>query len=391
MAEQSNIPGPSTSPKRKGQPLADLQGSAQFVPTMPTTGQEAAEAWGMSNADAQQTELKILRPVLGSRRTEILASAPLIHWRLDATAREFGPGTYIIKPGGGAFKTKQFTLEVSEEFARRAGWNHIEAPPPPSSVMGMQVAQRAQEAMGAGPLGIMLESIMKPLMDRLERIESRNTGGFDPMAMIALMQKMEEDGQKRMISQLDLLERLRGGKGIKAEETEPEEAGGMMTQLGKGVAMGLGELVMTFGKPSNSGQPQPMPVMIPGTAVPSATAQGVQPMTNPAPQAPAGWTAQEFQQVEPLALVLRDYLPKLKGGRLLSDAEGMADTLYEMLQPEAETPLVILAGKVDAMGPAALAVVDPSLADDYWAQVVRHLRDFILTPPSNDLNPAATG
>lgn len=382
MAEPQTIPSPS--PKRKVQPRADMQGAAPFVPSAPTTGAEAAANWGIQNADAHQTNLKIQRPIPGTRRLELLEDIPLMQWAMKDTAAQYGPGVYVIKPGGGVFKDRQATIEVSEEFARRSGWNRIETAPPPSAVLGMQLAQKASDSMGAGHLGMVLESVLKPIMERLERIESKNQNGFDPMAMITLLQTMEDKGQQRMIAQLDLLERLRGGKGLKVEDTE-EESGGMMAQLGKGLGLGLGELVMNLGKPKT--QAIPTNGMIPGTAVPSARTQEAQAVLTTASHVPSGWTAEEFAQVEPLAMLLKDYVPKLRAGRLMSDEEGMADTLLDILQPEAHAPLMTLAKKTEEMGPAALMVVDASLANDYWVKVVQTLRDYIMQPEGPSMNP----
>ena len=305
---------------------------------------------------------------------EVLDDMPLLEWSMRNTAAEFGPGTFIIKPGGGQFKDRQATIEISDEYARKAGWNRVEALPP-SQAMGMQVAQRATDAMGTSALGVMLEAVMKPLMDRLERIEQRGAnGGFDFMQFMALQETSRANSRKEMLETLDLLGRIRGDKPINEEE---KEEGGMMTQLGKGLGMGLGELVMKFGKP----QPQPV------QASPQPQSVQASPQPQPVQAAPPGWTPKTFAQARPLVELLRAHSARLKAGRLMSSAEGMADALSDMLEPEAEAMVLTLAEAVEHGGPQALTVIDASFGDSYWVEVIQTLKRYILEPDGQSLNP----
>lgn len=346
----SPMPSPGRSNKQRVQ--TEIQGAAPFVPSAPTTGAEAAELWGMSQQEAQQTSMKVMRNEDGTRKFVILYEVPLLNWSLAETAREFGPGAFVVKPSGGAKKDKQFTIQVAEEYARRAGWATVEAPPSPSQVMGLQFAERVAQQGGVGPMGVMFEAVLRPIMERLDRLDKadRSQSEFDPMKFLEIQERMRGNARTEMIQTLELLGKIRGDKPI---EDEGAGAGGTMWA---GLGEGLGRALLTMVQPRAS---------VPPAATHQQETQPVQTVI-----IPEGWTAQDLQLCGPLIEIMRGLSTRLLAGALMAPASDMADNLLSQIQDDAVPAVLKLAERARETSGKALEVIGQKFNTPYWVEVM---------------------
>jgi len=312
----------------------------------------------MKTEDAHSTSIKILRQVAGTREHELLAAVPLLSWEMEDTAREFGPGSYLIRPSGGEFRNKSFTIPVAEEFARRAGWGKVETVAP-SAALAQRAAATAADRMGADGLGLVLEAVMKPIVERLDAMERRTAGGFDFEKFLALQMSMEDRAEKNLVRTMDMVARIQGGKPITGGN-EDEEKGDALSSIAKGFGAGLGQALTNLLTP----KPQP-PIALP--QAPPAT-----PPAEPV-RIPEGWTREELAECADAIAGMRQAAPRMKAAKLVTGAEGMADAILEMIQDDAVSQTLKLC-EVIKRNPAALGVIDPEFSrDPYWLDVATRI------------------
>jgi hypothetical protein len=328
---------------------------------MPTTGNELIQAWELSPDAWGNESVKVSRCVPGTNRVELLQSCALSEYDLEALARDFGPGAYRINPGPGPNAKKVCTIQVSSEYARRAGWA---TPPPersPSEIMAQRTFQQAQQ----GPVDPVALSQMIELavMKAQAQNAPRTDNGMDALTLVLKGFDLAGTLQTKA---LETAQKMAGIAPAANVEREPASMADVLLQLGPSILATVSEIVKAPQGRNHNMQTQKR------EAPQDMGVREIQPMTT-TPEAPIlpDLTEDEKTAIAPIVGTLRPFADKLVPFlNSPTPASILAGQLAGMMGPDLDLPALALAACVRRVGPGVLAAIHPGFATEKGAAVV---------------------
>lgn len=372
----------ATTPRRAAADEArvgQMQTVGRLVPACPMTADELAEQWEVAADDVETITVKVLRLKPGTEEMHLVDSPPLMDYDGSAIARNFGPGTYYIRPGGRKYAKNSAKLPISEALARSCGFGRI-----PTTAADVAAERTLREAT-QGPVDpVNLLSAIEAILDRRDRERGiqPTIPGVQPM-MANPMQAMEtqfEQLQRMMAFMTSMEERaiktveMRMGKQDFSPSAEDTNSSLLEKLLPK--ALDIFGTMMQNRQPAPVAVPQAPPVY-PVQHQVSQAAQPViavkpaeQPQGVPMPQL----TEDEQKAIAPALMMLKPY-----GSMIVDMAAQVADddAIVAELEPwipggmmgSLETLSIIVAKH----GPALLTQIHPGLGTDRWVGILAKL------------------
>jgi hypothetical protein len=273
---------------------------------------------------------------------------------MDMIAQRFGPGFYRIVCGNGPSARRNSTIEVTPEFAEKAGWA---APPQPMEIpnpIQMQARQTFERALQGPVQPLELAAMNQAAVDSaLEKRRPQETG-FD-----SLMKGFELANTL----QTRALEQAKTVLGIAPSAGEPKEVGWpeVALQVVPAILDGLKMLAVQ----QHAGAP----------AQPQAPAQPVVQAQPTLPQHQPETRAMEFpvppMETRPILGLMRQYAAHLEGPlNSPTSPDDLARQLSGLVGADLDESVLATADYVQANGPAILGNVAPFFATEKAAQVV---------------------
>lgn len=311
-------------------------------------------AWELPPTAWDTESVKVARCIIGTNRVELLDTVPLRDFQMNEHAGVYGPGKYRLSPGPGPYSAKSTTLEISEEYARRAGFGV--APPAPrmpsaSEAMAAKTFQEAeQRGIGRVELMQMIETAVQKLQPPPQPV--------DPLALVMKGFELSNTFQSKS---------LELAKGMLGVQTEPAKAQGsgwpdVLLELAPALLDTLKTIV-----PAIVAQPrQPVPGQV--QQVPTPQHQVAPPPARPTlpppgePMTPAplpALSADEQQAIAPLVGILQPYGELLAAQVKTAPPEALAGSLAGMLGADLDPAIMALAAAVEKYGPTVLNAIDP--------------------------------
>jgi hypothetical protein len=290
---------------------------------------------------------------------------------------------YTVATGPGSYSRKYATLRISEDYARDKGHGRMEAPlPQPSQLAGMAFAQRAAETTGNQGLGLVIQSVMQPVLDELRQMRMERQAPAAPQQSmtdaLAVIGTLNNQAQSQSHEMLKMMMAVMQGKNP-VEAMDDDGQGDMISKATAGIGEGLGRaLIGSFMQPPQAPAqapriaPQQMPQARPTLAPPPPTPN---PRPEPMPTPAESPVPVEIRRaLAPMAGELGRMFPMLQmftAGMTPQDAAALLDDKVD--SQEMAEALVILADQARQHGPEALRWIHPELATPHWYEVIKHL------------------
>jgi len=364
-------PPPAQPPTRKkrvnnpgGHPGTMKEMGGIPLPVCPDTADELAGMWQVGSGEAPTLSVKVLRQRIGSREVDLIDSVPLVHFNMRTLAGKYGPGLYYLRGSGSKIAQKSAKMNISDEYAREAGFGRIIRPEPPpqvptaSDMVAMQTLQQVGHAGGMSP-----EQIISAIEQAVTRISERNGVGprpiFDPV----------EESRKQMEAverQMDFFARMeaRVRATIVAKEEPAEVAEEFsLASIFKALAPSIPAIIAGFR------QPQPPPYQ-------PARAKDVTPPQEEKQMNLPELSQEEKQAIAPAVSMLRPFVGMLSSAikNTGTPDEAIARQLGGFIPPNLYDSTIALCALVETRGPEVLGHIAPGLVDPRWSPVLRIMR-----------------
>lgn len=362
---------PAAAPPRVRREPATTSVAGRFNPMMPTTGQELLKAWDIPGDAWNSESVKVSRCIPGTREIELLETLPFPEYDLEAIAGTYGPGRYLLNPGPGPYSRKNCTINVSQEFAARAGWQTVPAPLRAQEILSQRTFNDAtQRGIDPAMLQLMIDAAVAKAAPPPPPASS-----MDSLALV--LKGFELAGQL----QNKALDQIKQFAGAATEPSrEPATIGDALLTMGPQLLDTLKTFMITTAKPAAPAAP-----MTPR----QPAAQPVQTLANPQtepPKEPEMQNTIEIPKMEPEEIDgVQAFLGVLQqfAGKLIPylkspiDHGTLASQLYGMLGPDLEESCLSTSEALNKYGKNILAAAHPDLADDKAAATIHAIAAMI--------------
>lgn len=387
---EGGIPSPGAAPRRKphvrriqpteGQRKANhirseqIKQTGKILPACPMTPDELVEQWNIGADDSLTITVKVMRQVLGDKELVLVKSVPLVEYSGEEIARNFGPGTYYLRPAAGIWARNSAKVPISEELARACGWGRI--PVTPQDVQAERTIRKAAEAP-TDPMDLLaaVQQVVRRELDAAGiRPGSAPSPGqvqtFNPMeAMQTQMQQM--NAWMSFMDRMDAHMQARVERRLGVSHEEPDNKNQSLLEALIPLGMKLLDR-MTEGPrmlpvpPRQAGLPQ----LHQGNTQPQAAPPPPQEEREPMPTL----TPEEQQAIAPVVKMLQPFGPQLVAITNTPATDEQIVTELEGYIPENMVGgIVALNAATVKHGKAVLGFIHPGLASDRWAVILPKL------------------
>lgn len=353
-----------------------MTSAGKLLAGCPMTADELADQWNIAADDVETISVKVLRQVIGTREQELMDSVPLVDYDGQAVARNFGPGTYYLRPSGRQYAKNAAKLPISDALARSCGFGRI-----PVTAADVVAERTLRQAVAAPTDPADLLAAIQQVVRR-EIAESRNPAGIPQVSQsadpFAAMKQQFENMQSMMAFMGGLEERaiktveMRMGRADVSISPEDTNTSLLEKLLPKALDI-FGEMM------KNRNPAPPVAPTAPGqhqaqhqAAISTAVSQPATPIKE-GPTLPT-LTQDEQKAIGGAVAMLRPFAGHLVG--LTAGPAVDADIVAELegFIPAAMVPsLEALAAVVADHGPNVLAAIHPDLATERWASILPQL------------------
>jgi hypothetical protein len=368
---------------------SDLANVGKILPNCPTTAEDLVEQWSIPASEAMGVRVNVLLQRPGDLNPQLMCTVPALEYDMEKLAGDFGPGLYFIKGNPHRWAVHSARFEVSEAFARRAGYGRI-----PTRAADALAVRTLQDATKGPSDPVELIAAVEALLDRklaergqvvqaqpamMNPAVAMQTQAESMMSFLGVMDQMES----RMMA---IAERRAGLRPL--DEAVPESS--TFLELAKAFAPHVGPILSgLFGRMTNGpASERQRPAMPSGTpALPNSA-------TQPAPAAPGAPVEQPMNPTGPLPALNSDESAAIAPAvRMLKPYTGM---LAQVARDANQTDSQIAAGLSSYIGPAAwgymlslaelvrvkgrgvLGYIGPELMEsDRWPNILQELAAMI--------------
>lgn len=339
--------------------------SGRFLPSLPTTGDDLMGQWSLPKSAWEIAKIKISRMIPGTSRPTICGEVPLQDYRLDTVAANFGPGIYqlvLSKNADGLWNAHTARVDISPEYADANGFTMTPPPPRPAPFQVRDIrtysdvaARTEQGQISPQDIAAMVETIVERTMARMITPPAPPHNGLqEALSLMSILEKREDEKIERAL-------KLAGF----ANPRQPEESGwaGVVREALPTLAQVLGDVVMAF-RPNVQ-------------SAPDALTYEPEPEPEPAPMEPPvsiNLTPEQQRILAPAVAMLgsfKELLVRTFAGP--HPPEAIAKDLGKWIPGPMKPALQCLSGLIDAQGPQVLSMIDPRLATEKAAAVVKLL------------------
>lgn len=414
MAEEIPQPAaekpPAKSPRRKASMAqevrnSDLQSTGRILPNCPTTAEDLVSQWSIPASEVYGVRVNVMKQDPGDLQPKLMTTVPVLEYDMAEIAKDFGPGLYFLKGNPHRWATHSAKFEVSESYARRAGFGRL-----PEVRATEALAARTLKQATTGPTDpLELMAAVEALLDRklAERgpapVATVQSAG--PADALMLMEKQAEG----MMSFMGVMDRMESRMMAIAERRaglrstdEPIPEGSSTLELIKAVlpyvapvlanlAGGLGSRMAGGPSADRSRPAQPVGMTQPTqpAAVPAQpTAAQVQEVQAMSAEVPA-LTSDEQTAIAPSVRMLKPYasaLAEVAKDTTKTDAQ-LAEDLAGYIGPQAWGWMLNLAELVRVKGPGVLGYIGPELLESpRWPNIIAELAAMIREWMQEDTN-----